>query len=128
MFEFYAKLALEQYLDSSITLNVRFCLRSTVFFRKLPSKSKNPVCKIQSYVQGFFLQRYVNIEQPRNILSKTSLFLLPSILFNHILSNSMNTWLLVGIYYVFTLFLTVLIAGVQQQTGFVTPETVILPQ
>ena len=40
----------------------------------------------------------------------------------------MNTWLLVTIYYILTLFFTVLIAGVQQQTGFVTPETVILPQ
>ncbi len=40
----------------------------------------------------------------------------------------MNTWLLVGIYYVLTLFLTVLIAGMQQQTGLITPETLILPQ
>jgi membrane protease YdiL (CAAX protease family) len=40
----------------------------------------------------------------------------------------MNTWLLVGIYYALTLFMTVLIAGTQQGSGFTTPETVILPQ
>lgn len=40
----------------------------------------------------------------------------------------MNTWLLVGVYYILTLFLTVVIGGTQQQTGFTTPETVILPQ
>lgn len=46
----------------------------------------------------------------------------------HYSVTQMNTWLLVGIYYVLTLFWTILIAGVQQQTGFTTPETVILPQ
>jgi uncharacterized protein len=40
----------------------------------------------------------------------------------------MNIWLRVGIFYVLAFFFTILIAGVQQQSGFTTPETVILPQ
>jgi membrane protease YdiL (CAAX protease family) len=40
----------------------------------------------------------------------------------------MNLWLRVGLYYILALFFTVLIAGVQQESGFTTSETVILPQ
>lgn len=40
----------------------------------------------------------------------------------------MNLWLRVLLYYIATLFFTVLIAGIQQESGFITPETVILPQ
>lgn len=40
----------------------------------------------------------------------------------------MNLWLRVGIYYLFALFFTVCIGGVQQESGFTTPETVMLPQ
>lgn len=40
----------------------------------------------------------------------------------------MNIWLRVILFYFFTLFLTVIIAVSQQKLGFITPETVILPQ
>ncbi|MCU0425662.1 MAG: CPBP family intramembrane metalloprotease [Candidatus Kapabacteria bacterium] len=40
----------------------------------------------------------------------------------------MNLWLRIGLYYIMALFFTILIAGVQQESGFTTPETVILPQ